>query len=77
MADWRDIATAPKDGTNILVTDGSQIAVMYWVKGDRPGDWRWQGWLLAAMDYGDSGKDHMDELTHWQPLPALPIQGSD
>lgn len=60
---WRDIATAPKDGTSILV----------WADGyDRPEVVRWAvrrgvgGWLGGDNSIFD------DTPTHWMPLPQPP-----
>ncbi len=63
---WRDISTAPKDGTEILVTglstpDGRYISVGM----VRDGEWRSNWW-------SDDPKEVLFAPTHWQPLPALP-----
>jgi len=57
---WLDIATAPKDGTNILATDGELIALVWWSD-----EWR---------DYGDIGAAGQCDFapTHWMHLPTLP-----
>lgn len=56
-AGWRDISTAPKDGTLILVREPrcSGIAVMY----------------LHGWKYESGGICYL-EPTHWQPLPVAP-----
>lgn len=60
---WQPIATAPKDGTEVLVTDGTTYAVASWY--DAGGEWR---------DVGDIGWGGMEGAlpTHWMALPALP-----
>jgi hypothetical protein len=70
MTDWQPIETAPKDGTDILVTrrdgDGSDwyAVAQWWVE-------RW------VFLYGDS-KQIRDPVflcfqpTHWRPLPDPP-----
>lgn len=53
------IATAPKDGTEIVVWNGS-----FWVA-------RWSP--RGTWDDGDY-RDDIIEVTHWVPLPAVPEQ---
>jgi hypothetical protein len=77
--EWQPIATAPRDGTKILVwihqwageihgvanATGNEIA--YWANGtsDFPGaDW----WVCAGGD----GYATWCRPTHWMPLPAPP-----
>jgi hypothetical protein len=56
---WRDIATAPKDGTPVLGywwhSDGGSFGVVVW-DGD---DWRENSDIVGAP-------------THWMPLPPAP-----
>ena len=79
---WRDIESAPRDGTPLLLyspgLDADQwyridgmpnIVVGLWeVEADRPGGGRW------LSDVGDIGEGLIVTLkpTHWQPLPAPP-----
>lgn len=62
MANWRPIATAPKDGTRVLLYRsiwGETQAVCRW-----NADWDlWEGAMSATTFSG---------ATHWQPLPAPP-----
>lgn len=67
---WQDISTAPKDGTEIIVTDGKTPCVVHWIKYSNPllGG-IWQGNYYDGYDYeyiSGSGP------THWQPLHPLP-----
>ena len=75
---WRDISTAPKDGSRIHVWGAGYDypEVIYWEEypeefraetGD-DGYWRCADELLA-----DIADVPFDELTHWQPLPAPPV----
>ena len=64
---WQDIATAPKDGTSILLAMrrihehfGARIAC---------GGWQ----VLAGCWWGSCGSGLIiSQPTHWQPLPAPP-----
>jgi len=67
---WRDIATAPRDGTPILVANACNGAVY---------DARWEerggngpGWVDGVIDLCE------DEIvyspSHWQPLPPPPAE---
>lgn len=62
---WQPIETAPKDGTPVLVWDGSDAMVSYWsnVTG-LDGDGEWHTWALCA-----------EQPTHWMPLPQPPKEG--
>lgn len=81
---WRDIATAPRDGTIVdLFTDqGSRLPNRQWLTGAErdpercgPGKpWerlRMDGWAIAGSKQGCAclAEKH---LTHWRPLPAPP-----
>lgn len=70
---WRPIATAPKDGRQILVCGPETQHVVYWDRtalGER--------WCLVTSTVAWKQRDTQttvvfeDYLTHWQPLPALP-----
>ena len=60
---WRDIASAPRDGTIIAVTGCNGILETYAAHWDGPA----QGW--KAWPYG---YEHYCEPTHWLPLPPAP-----
>jgi hypothetical protein len=55
---WQPIETAPKDGTEILLTDGHYKRTGYWAT--RIGAWS----IDAAVPLGMP--------THWAPLPEFP-----
>jgi hypothetical protein len=60
---WQDIATAPRDGTPILLVlacKPENFVAVGW----------WDGviWRIAPTGYWSN-------VTHWQPLPALPERG--
>lgn len=54
---WRDIESAPKDGTDILVVESHGEM---WVV-------RWIGWCESWNAY-----DQKIDPTHWLPLPEPP-----
>lgn len=65
---WRDISTAPKDGTEFLAwpcltTDGEIV-----VKAHRYKHPSVEGWITDEIDCND----YDFRPTHWQPLPAAP-----
>ncbi len=57
---WQPIETAPKDGTEILLTDGHYKRTGWYAK--RIGVWSMDAAVSLAMP------------THWAPLPAPPAQ---
>lgn len=64
-AGWRDIATAPKDGTVILQSDGRNVWASCWTQS--------MGWwsIHGKVDGKIYGK-----TTLWQPLPEPPVVAS-
>jgi hypothetical protein len=67
VTEWRDIATAPRDGTDILVCDarldGGFQQVVFW-DGETNGEWRWET--------SDGPTFHQEAFTHWRSLPLPP-----
>jgi hypothetical protein len=67
VSEWQPIESAPKDGTEILVTDARTkdwTHVAYWddaVSAEYP-------WMHADAD----SSWHKDMFTHWMPVPAAP-----
>lgn len=64
LTEWRDIATAPKDGTWMLAC---------WAGSDRPafGVVKWD-----SCDWIEGG-DVVGIPTHWLPLPSAPNQAKE
>lgn len=63
---WRPISTAPRDGLHILIATRSFIG----------------GVVQAYFDPGDGcfrdfEGDTYEDATHWQPLPAPPLKGTE
>lgn len=71
MSEWRDIASAPKDGTPIIVA--RRHDTFGWVRGwaTWEGEGIVSGWISRGFSEvpGNLGLAHP---THWQPLPLPP-----
>lgn len=78
---WRDIESAPKDGTPILAFRNvvrwqpkapTFMAVIAWManKMHPQGSWSIADWNHGGYDYGPSWTFH--DPTHWMPLPDAP-----
>lgn len=75
VCEWRDIATAPKDGTRILLTPAVWTAERVVSAYYRLGLW----WIESVDVHGsmraftdpDEDASHWP-FTHWQPLPLAP-----
>jgi hypothetical protein len=70
---WRDISTAPKDGTSVLLFSSGEMVVARW-----DADYGFvdpEGAFVAPLSDGwdRAVKDHYSDPTHWMPLPAPPI----
>lgn len=72
MTEWRDISTAPKDGTHILVGtfphEPGRITTTtaHWF--DFNGEW------ALSVNYDGAYSNHgVSNPTHWMPLPEDPI----
>jgi hypothetical protein len=78
-SEWRPIESAPKDGTNVILTNGKDVAEGNWVHDEggtteyRDSDGRW-----ISQDDRDGFEGWIDWLggmpdpTHWMPLPTAP-----
>lgn len=79
-AGWRSIETAPKDGTNVILTNGDTVAQGWWA--DEPGyirEHRDSDGVYLGQDESDGFMGWMDcdggmqpDPTHWMPLPMRP-----
>ncbi|MGN6537590.1 MAG: hypothetical protein ACTHKQ_17910 [Mesorhizobium sp.] len=64
---WRDVESAPKDGTSILAAHDKAAIVVYWQE-DRTVDGA-PGWADGETDL--DGYFHTYPVFVWQPLPPL------
>lgn len=72
---WRDIETAPKDGTEIVLFDAN-------VKTPAIGEWMIDvAWLNVGKKPGEAfaepGWFPLETPTHWIPLPSPPVESSN
>jgi hypothetical protein len=70
---WRNMASAPRDGTRILVTvrpveqGPAEVDVAYWANADRFG---MEGWRAGDSHPGQIVGYADPELKCWMPLPS-------
>jgi hypothetical protein len=67
---WQPIETAPRDGSEILVSDGEAVEKVSWAYVSNSGS---VGWLINVnVDSGFNYYDQFTDPTHWMPLPTPP-----
>lgn len=76
LTEWRDISTAPKDGTLILCFypdrhGQDRLSLRYWAVGDWPSSGRTEGWSDQHRQL------RRTDPTHWPPLPSAPNQAKE
>ena len=67
---WRDISTAPQDGTEIIVLKRGcygRPGGKYQAKWGKLADWYVWDWIIEGF-----GQGTWDTVTHWMPLPESP-----
>lgn len=83
MSDWKDIASAPRDGTEIILRKGDRVTAGAWIEWTKSeAEFHSNGTYLGNYEYDsgaswsswDGGFCDDDEPTHWQPLPAPPTE---
>jgi hypothetical protein len=78
-ADWQKMATAPRDGTRILVLiraseqGAAEVDVVRWLRSPRTGE---EGWVAIDSDSGARFVYAEGELQSWMPLPAAMPRGA-
>ena len=72
FGEWRPMASAPRDGTRLLVAiraseqGAAEVDVARWGRAERGGDERW---VASDSDYEAPIFYEEHELTFWMPLP--------
>lgn len=69
---WQPIASAPKDGTWVILSDGKTVAPAYWDSTYFGSDPMW----IEYSHRADYQKAEVENPTHWQPLPDPPQEPS-
>jgi hypothetical protein len=69
--EWQPIKTAPRDGTYIIASDGNVTTITTWGKTSHVPIY---GWLLVAWGDPQDADLLRQNLTHWMPLPAPPVE---
>ena len=70
---WRHMASAPKDGSRILVTirpseqGPAEVDLAYWSKGDQ---FAGEGWRASDSSPGQVIEYAEPELKCWMPMPS-------
>lgn len=68
--DWNPIDTAPRDGTEVILTDGFKRSVAYW---GTPDTGCQPMWIIATYADGDyNAWLEFESPTDWYPCPPLP-----
>lgn len=67
---WQPIDTAPKDGTEVLLSYGKDCFSGYWEA--QPNHWHEIGWQEEDARQGAYIHRHPQRPTHWRPLPTPP-----
>lgn len=74
MSEWQPIATAPTDGTEILLWLRGEmyrpVEIGYWLQ--RKTKKAKSGWRSVEHPYFLDGPEGFGEPTHWMPLPSPP-----
>jgi hypothetical protein len=69
--EWRDIATAPKDGTIIHIADARDVHAAFW-DADRDAKFPWRFMDNDEESAMNAWMDGKHGPTHWLPLPPPP-----
>jgi len=64
MIKWEKIETAPRDGSNILLSDGKNVAIGYW-QADAGYNGLKNFWYVEAYDLVSYAYQDSNKWTHW------------
>jgi hypothetical protein len=64
---WRDIESAPRDHTEILLSNGEHVSSGAWFTGEDDHEAQWMDWSGGMLP----------EPTHWMPIPPAPKASHD
>jgi hypothetical protein len=69
---WLPIETAPKDGTRVLLSDGTSVSIGSW--GNAFSSWGWSNESAPEPTDGPGAIPGYwtEPPTHWMPLPDAP-----
>lgn len=70
MAGWQPIETAPRDGSEVILSDGHSVGAGFWHDGS--GCFRAGEGTFWEMDRGSLSTARNAGATHWMPLPEPP-----
>jgi hypothetical protein len=79
---WQPISTAPKDGTEMILSNGVAVQQGWWIDSpggtteyrDVDGNYVGQHDDDGYLGWWDVGGGMLPEPTHWQPLPPEPAK---
>lgn len=78
---WRDIASAPKDGTRVLIVENGEVYAAWWhaefelVRNEETDEGEYVGaWTDNAVKSFGYEEVQSYDPTHWMPLPAPPAE---
>jgi hypothetical protein len=76
VSEWRPIATAPKDGTRVLIADSENVESGRWSAAFTLHSMRTitipAGWDDDRYDAAHTFEREGKQPTHWMPLPEPP-----
>ncbi|NWE52586.1 hypothetical protein [Brevundimonas sp. P7753] len=75
LTEWRDIATAPRDGREIILRRCKRVGAASWIEWpESASEEAGQGWTIG---YDGDCWDGDKSPAHWLPLPSAPNQAKE
>lgn len=72
MSEWQPIETAPKDGSMVLLSDGTYVDAGFYHDGSACYGHRGGAGFFCEEDRGNLLTASNFPATHWMPLPQPP-----